>query len=307
MRLGVIALSIAMWTVACGGGVEDEGSEQWGAQSARVVITTEDQVVARLPASTGAIYGYAEYLPPGYLTSPNTSYPVIIHLNGLTEFGTSTTEANLLEVVSRHGALKKIRTTSEGKAYFGQKQVMVFSPRAPTNWVPADLNAFVDFLVANYRVDPTRIYLTGLSYGGYGSWKYAYEYGHRLAALAPMATNIGAPGPTITRLLNVPVWAVHSYADGSSLSAERSWMQGVTKNYGQFQLVAVAQSTTTQTYLFPGASSPTWTSQAGVVATGTAIGRLTVLPGSAHDCWTQQYNNYAFWDWLLAQQRASVP
>ncbi|WP_233261630.1 alpha/beta hydrolase-fold protein [Vitiosangium sp. GDMCC 1.1324] len=279
----------------------------WGTRSSSLVITTEDQVVARLASSTGAIYGYGEYLPPGYLTSPDTYYPVIIHLNGLTEFGTSTTEANLLTVVTRHGALKKLQGSAQGKAYFGQKQVMVFTPRAPTDWLPSELNTFIDFLVANYRVDTTRIYLTGLSFGGYGAWKYAYQYGSRLAALAPMATNIGAPGPTITQLKNVPVWAVHSFADGTSLSAERSWLLGVTKNYGQNQMVTVPEPTATLTYLFPGASSPTWTSQPGVVTTGSDIARLTVLPGGNHDCWTQQYDNYAFWDWMLAQQRASVP
>ncbi|MBN8228424.1 phospholipase [Corallococcus macrosporus] len=302
MRMQWIALAIAVGAVACGGSFEQEAPEAWGTHEAGLTITTEDQVVARLPASTGAGYGYGEYLPPGYLTSTG-SYPVIIHLNGRGEFGTSTTEAGLLEVVTRHGALKKIRFTSQGKAYFGQHQVMVFTPQAATKWEPAAIDAFVSFLVANYRVDTTRIYLTGISFGGYGAWQYAYTYGGRLAALAPMATNIGAPGPTITQLKNVPVWAVHSFADGTSLSAERSWLQGVTKNYGQFQLVAVPAPAQTVTYLFPGASSPTWTSQPGVVATGSDIARLTVLPGSAHDCWTQQYDNDAFWDWLLAQHR----
>lgn len=302
MRMQWIALVVAVGAVACGGGFEQRDAEAWGTHESALTLTTEDQVVARLPASTGAGYGYGEYLPPGYLTS-TASYPVIIHLNGNGEFGTSPTEADLLEVVTRHGALKNIRYTSQGKAYFGQHQVMVFTPRAATNWKPAELDAFVSFLVANYRVDTTRIYLTGISFGGYGSWQYAYTYGSRLAALAPMATNIGGPGPTLTQLKNVPVWAVHSFADGSSLSAETSWLMGVTKNYGQFQLVQVASPTQKVTYLFPGASSPTWTSQPGVVGTGNAIARLTVLPGGAHDCWTQQYDNYAFWDWLLAQHR----
>ncbi len=300
--LRAVALSLSLLAVACGGGSEGLEESMLDTQESRISITVEDQVVVRLAGSTGAPYGYGEYLPPGYLTS-TTAYPVIIHLNGMSEFGTSTTEAALLAVVTRHGALKKIRNTAEGKTYFGTRQVMVFTPQAATNWVPADLNAFVSFIVANYRVDPRRIYLTGLSYGGYGSWRYAYEYGDRLAALAPMATNIGAPGPTITRLLNVPVWAVHSYSDGTSLSAETSWMTGVTKNYGLFQPVSVASPTAKVTYLFNPVTD-VWTSQPGAVATGTNPARLTVLPGSTHDCWTQAYDDYAFWDWMLAQQRA---
>ncbi|ADO69402.1 alpha/beta hydrolase-fold protein [Stigmatella aurantiaca] len=299
-RRGVV-LALSLLVVACGGGVEELEPSPLGTQTSGLSITVEDQVVARLPASTGALYGYGEYLPPGYLTS-TASYPVILHLNGMGEFGTSPTEADLLNVVTRHGALKRIRNTAQGKAYFGQHQVMVFTPRAATNWVPAEVNAFVDFLIAHYRVDVTRIYLTGISMGGYGSWKYAYEYGSRLAALAPMATNIGAPGPKIAQLLNVPVWGVHSFADGSSLSAERSWLTGVTKNYGQNQSVSVPSAPSTQTYLFS-AATHAWTPQPGVDATGNFIARLTVYPGSAHDCWTQTYDNEAFWDWMLAQQR----
>ncbi len=128
--------------------------------------------------------------------------------------------------------------------------------------MPADVNSFVNFISANYRVDPSRIYLTGLSYGGYGAWKYAYEYGDRLAAVAPMATNIGGPGPTITKLLNVPVWGVHSFADGTSLSAETSWLLGVTKNYGQYTMLSVPTPAASLTYLF-NASTHAWTSQVG--------------------------------------------
>ncbi|WP_224371051.1 carboxylesterase family protein [Hyalangium versicolor] len=301
----VFAVSLSLLAAACGAGEEVLESSELRTQESRLSITVEDQVVARLKSSTGAQYSYGEYLPPGYLTS-TTNYPVIIHLNGMSEFGTSTTEAALLGVVTRHGAMKKIYNTSAGKTWFGQHQVMVFTPQAPTNWVPAELNTFLDFIIANYRVDTSRIYLTGLSYGGYGSWTYAYAYGSRLAALAPMATNIGAPGPTITQLRNVPVWAVHSYNDGSSFSAETSWMTGLTKNYGVTQPVSVPTPSATLTYLFS-APAKAWTSQAGVVATGDSIARLTVIPGTAHDCWTQIYDNYDFWSWLVAQQRSTTP
>ncbi|MCK8496673.1 alpha/beta hydrolase-fold protein [Myxococcus fulvus] len=305
MRLRWMLLCFVMGAVACGGELGEHESLE--AQGSRLTVTTEDQLVTRMPASTGTLYGYVEYLPPGYLTSPETRYPVIIHLNGRGEFGTAQNEAALFEKGTANGALKKIRHEPTAKTYFGQKQVMIFTPQAATNWVPAEVNAFVDFIVANYRVDLSRIYVTGLSYGGYGAWQYAYTYGHRLAALAPMATNIGGPGPTITQLKNVPVWAVHSFADGNSLLAERSWLMGVTKNFNQGQMVTVPQPSATLTYLFAGAASNVWTSQPGYVSTGNLQARLTVIPGSAHDCWTQTYNNYAFWDWLLAQQRALVP
>ncbi len=138
MRLRLLALSVSLslFTAACVGDVEEIDASPLGTSADHLTITVEDQVVARLPSSTGAVYGYGEYLPPGYLTS-TSSYPVVIHLNGLSEFGTSTTEAALLSVVTRHGALKRINTTTTGKAYFGQHQVMVFTPkRRPTGCRP---------------------------------------------------------------------------------------------------------------------------------------------------------------------------
>ncbi|MBJ6765479.1 phospholipase [Myxococcaceae bacterium JPH2] len=301
MRVAVLSLCLAV-VVGCGG-AEAVDEAPLGTSTSRLVVpTVENQVVARLASSTGAGYGYAEYLPPGYLTSAS-SYPVVIHLNGIDEFGTSTTEADLLSVLTRHGALKLIQTSSTWKTYFGTHQVMVFSPRAPTDWTPSVLDAFVSFLVANYRVDTTRIYLTGLSIGGYGAWKYAFDHGSRLAALAPMATNIGGPGPSITQLQNVPVWAVHSYADGGSLSAEVSWLLGLTKVYGQYSPLSVASPSSTVTYPFDGATHTWGAPVPGRVGTGSSVARLTVYSGGAHDCWSNTYNDTVFWDWMLAQHR----
>ncbi|MBU8894169.1 phospholipase [Corallococcus sp. M34] len=301
MRVAVLSLCLAA-VVGCGGAEAVDESPLGTNKSQLVVPTVENQVVARLASSTGAPYGYAEYLPPGYLTS-TSSYPVVIHLNGKDEFGTSTTEADLLSVLTRNGALNLIQTSSTWKTYFGTHQVMVFSPRAPAEWSPAVLDSFVDFLVANYRVDPTRIYLTGLSLGGYGAWKYAYDHGSRLAALAPMATNIGGPGPSITQLQNVPVWAVHTYADGTSLSAEVSWLIGLTKLYGQYSPVSVASPSTTVTYPFDAATHAWGAPVPGLVGTGSSIARLTVYPGISHNCWEATYGDTVFWDWMFAQHR----
>ncbi|QSQ25508.1 phospholipase [Pyxidicoccus parkwayensis] len=293
--LGIVAMGIL---AACGPGPEETSGGALGTQRSSLSITTEDQIVARLPSSSGANLGYCEYLPPGYLTSTQL-YPAIIHLNGVGELGQSTTETDLYNVVTRNGALKNIRESTTWKTYFGQKQVMIFAPRGYDNYAPTEIRPFVEFIVANYRVDPKRIYLTGLSLGGWGAWRYAALYGNELAAVAPIAANIGAPGPTLTTLLDVPVWSTSSYGEAS---AQRSWLLAYTKNYGVYQQVSVTNPTSTVTYLFD-KTTKLWTLQTGFVATGANLARFVVLPGSAHTGWGETYGQQSFWDWMLAQAR----
>ncbi|MFP2924953.1 InlB B-repeat-containing protein [Pyxidicoccus sp. 3LG] len=298
----VVLCLAAVVLAACGPVPEETQPPALETQRSSVNITVENQIVARLPGSSGANIGYAEYLPPGYLTSTRL-YPAIIQLNGMGELGRATTETELYNVVTRNGALKNIRNSTTWKTYFGQKEAMVFAPQSYDNYSPAELRPFVQFIVANYRVDPTRIYLTGLSMGGWGTWRYAALYGNELAAVAPFATNIGAPGDTLTLLRDVPIWASSSHGEAG---AQQSWLVSYTKVYGASQVVSVASTTSTVTYLFD-KSTKAWTSQTGTVTTGASIARFIVLPGSSHIGWNESYNQQAFWDWMLAQQRGGTP
>ncbi|WP_211194115.1 InlB B-repeat-containing protein [Pyxidicoccus fallax] len=298
----VVLCAALMFLAACGPQSEEMPAPAEATRRSAVTITTENQIVARLPSSSGAPIGYAEYLPPGYLSSTQL-YPAIIQLNGAVELGRATTEAELYDVVTRNGALKNIRGSTTWKTYFGQKQAMIFAPQSNDNYSPEELRPFVQFIVANYRVDPTRLYLTGLSMGGWGTWRYASLYGDELAAVAPFAANIGAPGDALTRLENVPIWTSSSYGEAG---IQQSWLLAYTRVYDALQVASVANSTQTQTYLFD-KTTKAWTSQTGTVGTGTAIARLVVLPGSAHTGWTESYNQQAFWNWLLAQRRGGTP
>jgi len=303
MRSVVLSVAVAV-LVACGTAPEEGVAPETGTQKSAVSITVEDQIVTRLPSSSGASLGYSEYLPPGYLTSTER-YPTIIHLNGMGELGRATTQSELYTITTKHGALKNIRESATWKTYFGQKKAMVFSPQGSDNYSPEELRPFIQFIVANYRVDPTRLYLTGLSMGGWGTWRYARLYGNELAAIAPFATNIGAPGDTLTQLDGTAVWAGNSFGERSS---NISWLLSFTKLYGQYTALnpPTSESSATRTYLFDKATK-TWTSQPGFVATGTAIARLVNFAGSSHIGWTETYDQQSFWDWMFAQQRGGTP
>lgn len=73
------------------------------------------------------------------------------------------------------------------------------------------LNALLDEVSATYAVDTDRIYLTGLSMGGYGTWYLATKYPERFAAIVPIAS--GGDPEKACALKDVPVWAFHGAKD----------------------------------------------------------------------------------------------
>ncbi|WP_426753771.1 phospholipase [Myxococcus sp. Y35] len=297
MQRIAIAAAVAV-LAACGPASEQGATQETGNQPASLITPVEDQISVHLKNTLGNPLPFGVYIPPGYNASTEL-YPTVIHLNGIGELGVATDEAALYDIVTRNGALKHIRNSATWKAYFGQKKALVFVPQAINNYVPAEIRPFVRYIVANYRVDPKRVYLTGLSFGGRGSWQYAELYGSELAALATSATNIGPQGTTLTQMNDVPVWSTSSYGDRW---AERDWLLTVTKNYNYWSFPPVTQPSQVTTYLFD-KTTQNWTSQPGVVATGSSILRWVVYPGNAHMGWNETYSNQAFWDWMFSKQR----
>ena len=142
------------------------------------------------------------YLPE---TEPKNC-PVIVQLHGAGEVGDGHEE---LIRVETHGISKLIQ---KGEEY----PCMIVMPQCPTEsfWAAEipNIYAFINRLVETYSVDSGRIYLTGLSMGGFGTWYAAMAAPERFAAIAPvcgggMAWNAG--------VLTMPVWAFHGAEDTS--------------------------------------------------------------------------------------------
>jgi Dienelactone hydrolase family len=88
-------------------------------------------------------------------------------------------------------------------------------PAGSPCWAPSEVQAFLAYALANYDVDPTRVYLTGLSCGGYGVWESLAQFGAgRIAAAVPIA---GDGRPALQSfgcaLASAPIWAFHGDAD----------------------------------------------------------------------------------------------
>lgn len=113
-------------------------------------------------------------------------------------------------------------------------------------------------------MDRRRIYLTGASMGGMGTWMWGVASPERFAALAPLC-GIGVPWYAF-RLKDTPVWAFHGDQDGVIRVEESIWMTEAVNRFG-----------------------------------GNA--RLTVYEGVGHDCWLQAYHDPELYEWMLAQRK----
>ena len=119
---------------------------------------------------------YVEYLPKDY--DPTKEYPLVFFLHGAGERVQDPHEA------MRHGYMKYVR--EQGKEY----PFIFIAPQCIGNnyWASftESLSAFLDYILDTYPIDRSRVYLTGLSMGGTGTWMFAMAKPDTFAALMPV-------------------------------------------------------------------------------------------------------------------------
>lgn len=209
------------------------------------------QRAAQLNTQIKVEMDYLLYLPKDYDTKE--SWPLVLFLHGAGERGDD------LELVKKHGPPKLI---SEGKDF----PFIVVSPQCPKDrwWEPIELVALLDDLQSKLKVDEDRIYLTGLSMGGFGTWRLAAFAPDRFAAIAPICG--GGETHWAKYIAPLPVWAFHGAKDkGVPLERSEKMVEAIKKQGG----------------------NP----------------KLTVYPEAEHDSWTETYNNPKFYEWLLENKR----
>lgn len=196
---------------------------------------------------------YLLYLPEGY-EERDEAWPLLLFLHGAGERGDS------LGLVKQHGPPKLI---ARGE----RLPFIVVSPQQSADgwWDPYVLDALLDEIVATHRVDEDRVYVTGLSMGGFGTWALIALDPDRFAAAAPICG--GGTPRLMCGIGRLPVWAFHG-ADDPVVPLRRS------------EEMADALD-----------------------ACGGDV-RLTVYPGVGHDSWTRTYDDPRFFDWLLAHRRS---
>jgi predicted peptidase len=209
------------------------------------------QQSARLDVEVPVRLNYLLYLPPGY--EQEDSWPLLLFLHGAGERGDD------LELVKTHGPPKLI---DEGVPF----PFVVVSPQCPAEawWQPIELTALLDDVVRRYKIDEDRLYVTGLSMGGFGTWALAAYTPDRFAAIAPICGG-GEPSRT-RRMTHLPTWVFHGAQDeGVPLRRSEEMVAALRKLDGDV--------------------------------------RFTVFPETAHHAWITAYNNPEFYGWLLQQRR----
>ncbi len=195
---------------------------------------------------------YLTFLPKSYSNKGN-KVPLIVFLHGSGERGAD------LNKVKAWGPPAIVEKDPDFP-------FMVVSPQVPDGqwWDAFLLKSMLDDVLKRYNVDRKRVYLTGISMGGYGAWDFASRYPDYFAAVAPIC---GGGIPRLTRSLkDIPVWAFHGLKDDAVPEQESARMVEALK------------------------------AQGGNV-------KYTVLPEAGHiEAWVHAYGEAGLFEWF-AQQR----
>ncbi|MET0464988.1 MAG: hypothetical protein ABW007_17625, partial [Chitinophagaceae bacterium] len=162
--------------------------------------------------------GYYEYLPAGYSSDPQL-HPLIIFIHGFGQLGTGT--GSELSKVLWYGLPQIIdegRLPSSFTVNGQTHRPVIISPQFKSWPTASDIQGIINFITQNYRINTTRIYLTGMSMGGGVTWDYAGSNAAAAGKLAAIVPVCGASSPTngaanIMSNAKLPVWATHNSGD----------------------------------------------------------------------------------------------
>ena len=163
-----------------------------------------------------------------------------------------------LEKVKVHGP-PKLSAAGKDLPY------VLVSPQCPAEerWNPHDLAKLVDSVANTHRVDRRRLYVTGLSLGGGGTWSLLTEYPGKFAAAIPICGR--GDLAAAEKLAKTPIRVFVGGKDREQTVQNCQEMTAALKKAG-----------------------------------GDA--ELKLYPDLPHDCWTATYDEPAVWEWLLAQR-----
>src|SRR5947209_1805481 len=146
---------------------------------------------------------YILFVPHDY--KGDKAYPLILFLHGAGETGT---DGKKQAAVGLGPAIQKREKTFPFITVFPQSQKRTWQADSPDATRALAILAEVE---KGYKVDPKRVYLTGLSMGGFGTWSLAAKYPDRWAAIAPICG--GGDPKQAEKIKNIPCWCFHRDAD----------------------------------------------------------------------------------------------
>ena len=244
-----------------------------------IFMANAQELGTQIPVVSELHYNYLLYLPKGYEES-DQQWPMIFFLHGAGERGDN------LDLVKVHGPPKIVNSERTYGRTLGQTlgnfDFIVVSPQCPSGewWLNEYLIEVLQEVLDAYRVDQDRIYMTGLSMGGFGTWSFASVYPELIAAIAPISgggdannwpsirsyASLQIPAAQLENLISMPIWVFHGESD---------------------TVVRITEDEKTVDQL-------------------SALGgnaEFTRYPGVGHDAWTTTYNNPELYLWMLRQTK----
>lgn len=202
-------------------------------------------------------YDHVVHTPENYEADPGKRWPLVLFLHG-------SGDGESRQILQKWGPTRQL---AQGRKF----PFILLAPRSPAgpwqSWYAPQLGELLDEVEAKYRVDKDRIYVTGLSMGGSGTWRLASEFPDRFAAIAPFCG--GWDETEAPRIMHIPTWTFHGDQD-----------KAVPVEYTLRMVAALKEA----------GGQP----------------RMTIYPGVGHVCWEEAYSRQEFYDWLLAQRRATA-
>lgn len=194
---------------------------------------------------------YLEYIPK--VKTNSEKLPLLIFLHGMGERGSD------LSKVKFHGP----------PSFLDEKDDFPFiciSPQCPDTlyWNEDLLLPFYDEIINTYPVDKNRIYLTGLSMGGFGTWASIVAKPDLFAAAVPICG--GGDPSKLESIKSLPIWVFHGAKDN---------------------VISITRSEEMVN---------------GLKALGSNV-KFTIYPEATHNSWTETYNNPKVYEWLLSQKK----
>jgi len=197
---------------------------------------------------------YLLFLPQGHGSAEkkDEKWPLMLFLHGAGERGDN------LDLVKKHGPPKLVQEKKEFP-------FITISPQCPNGkfWNPQQMAKLVDHVANTYSADPKRLYVTGLSMGGFGSWNLLADYPGKFAAAIPICG--GGEPSKVDKMKDTPIWVFHGAKDTAvSIKKSEEMVDALKKAGGNV--------------------------------------KFTMYPEAGHDSWTETYNNSEVYKWLLEQK-----
>ena len=235
---------------------------------------------AQLPIPLRAIsnsrgYDYLVSQPSGSEIKSSRRWPLILFLHGVGERGSNVTDITrqgLPKLLSENSGLSSVESDIARDI---AARFIVVSPQCPNYevWNDDELLQLLDDVSAEYPIDPSRVYFTGLSMGGFGVWSIGLHHFHRFAALVPICGGgrvsdvVAAAKKDPAALRRLGVWVFHGAKDRVVPLEESERMIEALR------------------------------------AAGLADVKFTMYPDCEHDAWSASYANPELYAWLLKHLR----